>query len=129
MNASVSFLLNPPPPDPLVPLVTPSMIFSCRTLVYFGSRYYHARQNNYSQNFFFRELIYRLQIQMTGLMELFLSYRYRLQIFHRCGSENGNFLSRSFRKLDFSVEVVPKMVIFRQGGSENGNFPSRWFRK
>ena len=54
-------------------------------------------------------------------------------IFRRCGSENGDFQSRSFRKLEFSVEAVPKMVIFcrggvvkmavsHQGGSENSIF-------
>ena len=48
-------------------------------------------------------------------------------IFHRCGSENGDFQSMSFQKLKFSVEVVPKMVIFCQGGSENSNFLLMWF--
>ena len=50
-------------------------------------------------------------------------------IFHQGGSENSDFLSRWFRKFDFSVEVVPKMVIFYRGGSENGDFPSRCFRR
>ena len=56
-------------------------------------------------------------------MDKYLSLlSHQMEIFHRGGSQNYDFLSRWFWKLNFSVEVVPKIVIFSRGGSQNGDF-------
>lgn len=43
----------------------------------------------------------------------------KMVIFRLGRSENGNFPSRLFRKLECSVDVVLKMVISRRGDAEN----------